>query len=253
VLQRGERDRYIARSEGLVDGVADGAGADASQAVAEGARADWRTALDVQVDRMAARNAPVPQEAGGGFKTLPALRSTERQSGRSVFVPVDGSLGSAGAASTYLASATTGTGATATADAPFAAGSSSEVAQKVHYWVTRGVQNAELQLDAFAGGAVDVSISMLGNEAQVEFRSDQPEARKMLQDAMPQLREMLRSEGLELSGGFVGTSAQRDSQARRDGPNTAAGRVATIVVPDQTTTRTLQSPAMQTRALDVFV
>ena len=84
------------------------------------------------------------------------------------------------------------------------------VARQVHYWVTRGVQNAELQLDAFGGGQVDVHVSVTGNEAQVEFRTDQPDARRLLQDAMPQLRQMLEQEGMSLSGGFVGTSARQD-------------------------------------------
>lgn len=91
----------------------------------------------------------------------------------------------------------------ATTPAPAAA-----VADKVHYWVSRGIQNAELQLDAFDGGSVDVSISVKGHEALVEFRTDQPLARRLLLDAMPQLKEMLEGEGMMLSGGFVGNSAQ---------------------------------------------
>lgn len=86
------------------------------------------------------------------------------------------------------------------------------LAQKLHFWVAGGVQSAELQLDAFEGGAVDVHIAVKGDEAYVEFRSDQPQARKLLLDAMPQLKEMLAGEGLMLSGGFVGGSAQRQSE-----------------------------------------
>jgi len=91
------------------------------------------------------------------------------------------------------------------------------VADKVHYWVSRGVQNAELQLDAFDGGSVDVSISVKGHEALVEFRTDQPQARRLLLDAMPQLKELLESEGLMLSGGFVGNSAQDGPSQGREG------------------------------------
>lgn len=91
---------------------------------------------------------------------------------------------------------------------------SAALAQKLHYWVAGGVQSAELQLDAFGGGAVDVHIAVRGEEAFVEFRSDQPQARKLLLDAMPQLKELLAGEGLLLSGGFVGGSAQHPSDGR---------------------------------------
>ncbi len=100
----------------------------------------------------------------------------------------------------------------ATAPVPEAA-----LAEKVSYWISSGVQKAELQLEAFGGGSVEVSISVHGNEALVEFGTDQPQARKLLQDAMPHLKEMLEQQGLVLSGGFVGTSAQhgRGGQERR--------------------------------------
>jgi flagellar hook-length control protein FliK len=96
------------------------------------------------------------------------------------------------------------------------------LAQKMHFWVAGGVQSAELQLDAFDGGSVDVHIAVKGDEAFVEFRSDQPQARKLLLEAMPQLKELLADEGLMLSGGFVGDSAQEQT----DGGSTRAERFA---------------------------
>lgn len=92
---------------------------------------------------------------------------------------------------------------TASAPVPAAA-----LAQKLHFWVTGGVQSAQLQMDAFDGGLVDVHIAVKGEEAYIEFRSDQPQARKLLIDAMPLLKDLLAGEGLMLSGGYVGGSAQ---------------------------------------------
>jgi flagellar hook-length control protein FliK len=126
----------------------------------------------------------------------------------------------------------------------------------MHYWVSRGVQSAELQLDAFAGGSVDVSISVKGDSAMVEFRTDQPQARQLLLDAMPQLKDLLASEGLMLSGGFVGGSAQQGASSRdRD------GQPSTTVRPAGGAGRTLESTgnsAAVTRAtsgasVDLFV
>jgi len=95
----------------------------------------------------------------------------------------------------------------------------SALAQKLHFWVAGGVQSAELQLEAFDGGSIDVHIAVKGGEAYVEFRSDQPQARKLLLEAMPHLKDLLAGEGLTLSGGFVGGSAQHQgdgASARRD-------------------------------------
>lgn len=126
------------------------------------------------------------------------------------------------------------------------------MAQKVHYWVTRGVQSAELQLDAFAGGSVDVSIAVKGDQAVVEFRTDQPEARRMLTDTMPQLKELLAGEGLMLSGGFVGGSAHHGSGApARESPKPGA-REGVVQVDDSP--RVQQGPAgRKAGAIDLFV
>lgn len=127
------------------------------------------------------------------------------------------------------------------------------VAEQVHYWVTKGVQNAELQLDAFGGGQVEVHVSVVGNEAQVEFRTDQPEARRLLQDAMPQLRQMLEQEGMLLSGGFVGTSTRQDQEPNTRQPARApeGARVpATVSLPSAGQTLGARGSG---RTLDVFV
>lgn len=93
-----------------------------------------------------------------------------------------------------------------------------QVAEQVSYWVSRDVQNAELKLDGLGSKPVEVSISVVGQEAHVEFRTDQPEIRQVLENAMPHLKEMLQNEGLTLSGTTVGTSAQggQASQGQRD-------------------------------------
>ena len=229
---------------------------DGARANGEGTRFDARGVLAAQSDRASFQAAPAFETASGGFRSLlpfQSQRSSERVAARSVFAPLDGAWAGNNATSVLASSPATGTGGVAAPDLPFPAGASSEVAHKVHYWVTRGAQNAELQLDAFGGGAVDVSISMRGNEAQVEFRSDQPEARRLLQDAMPQLRDLLRSEGLELSGGFVGGSANPDSRRERSDPEGRSGRDGVVTVPGLTTGPALMPVPAQQHGLDVFV
>lgn len=93
------------------------------------------------------------------------------------------------------------------------------VAEQVSYWIGRGAQNAELEVEGLGEGPVKVSIELQGQEARVEFRADQAQTRQVLQDAMPHLRELLEREGLVLSGLSVGSSG-----ADRGGGQSSQGR-----------------------------
>ena len=105
------------------------------------------------------------------------------------------------------------------------------VADTVSYWVTQGVQNAELKLDGFGGEPIAVSISLKGDEAHIDFRTDQPEVRQILEGAVAHLKELLSSEGLVLSGVSVGGSGQggAGAQEQRNRPEV---RQTTIATPD---------------------
>ena len=127
------------------------------------------------------------------------------------------------------------------------------MAEKLNYWISRGVQNAELKLDAFGGGTVQVNIAMSGLDAQVEFRSDQPEARRLLTDAMPQLRDMLKGEGLSLSGGFVGTSAQSDPGNQEQRSLAQSARIFRAAAEPASMGRTSPVNRMPGRTVDLFV
>ena len=129
----------------------------------------------------------------------------------------------------------------------------SAVAEQVTYWVSQGIQNAQLKLEGFGAEPVEVNISLKGQEAQIDFRTDQPEIRQMLEGALTQLKETLAREGLVLSGVSVGSSGQEGAgaQDRRQQPN---ARQATVVANEAGSTVSLQraSPAAG-RALDIFV
>lgn len=129
----------------------------------------------------------------------------------------------------------------------------SMVADTVSYWVTQGVQNAELKLDGFGGQPVEVSISLKGDEAHIGFRTDQPEIRQILEGAVAHLKDLLTSEGLVLSGVSVGTSGQ-DSKGAQEQRNRPGVRQATIATTQAVPTESLQrvnQPAG--RAVDLFV
>lgn len=230
--------------------------ADLAQELATAGDADGETPLPrpLMAALAAASAAPVVSmfEAGlAGLRGATGGRMGERQHARHAtsvadggFVPWTDAMAtgtSHGASPVYAPGATT--------PVPEAA-----VAQKVHYWVSRGVQSAELQLDAFGGGSVEVHIAVKGDEAVVEFRSDQPQARKLLLDAMPQLQALLAEEGLNLSGGFVGSSAQQQSGASGQSGHLPGTRQADTRV----STTNVMTPAIAARAdsgaaVDLFV
>ncbi|MDO9164662.1 MAG: flagellar hook-length control protein FliK [Rhodoferax sp.] len=137
---------------------------------------------------------------------------------------------------------------------PSALSLESMVADTVSYWVAQGVQNAELKLDGFGDHPVEVSISLKGEEAHIDFRTDQPEIRKILEGATAHLKDLLTSEGLVLSGVSVGTSGQ-DGTGAKDQRNRPGARQATITSTDalpaaKATPRASQSVG---RAVDLFV
>lgn len=131
------------------------------------------------------------------------------------------------------------------------AGLAERMVEQVSWWLSQRTQSAELTLNVPGGAPVSVSIQVQGNEAQVAFRSDQPEARQLLASAMPQLKEMLGAEGLVLSGSSVGTSNSGGRQGDRP-PGTPAraghGDADTALAPDVPIRRLAAG-----RTLDLYV
>ncbi len=104
------------------------------------------------------------------------------------------------------------------------------VAEKVAYWISNDVQNAEMKLDGIGEMPVEVSIRMQGNEAHIAFRSDELQAREALENAGLHLKEMLQREGLVLSGVSVGTSGAGDAggQERKSRQGARQSGVASV-------------------------
>lgn len=138
---------------------------------------------------------------------------------------------------------------------PNAMGAEDRVAEQVAYWVNQKTQNAELTLQR-DGHPVEVSVSLSGNEAHVSFRSDQQQTRELLDQSMAQLSDLLRSEGLVLSGMSVGTSA-RDSagggEAGQQRPREGARQAQVVSAVPAGATSLERGGGTLDRAVDVFV
>lgn len=104
------------------------------------------------------------------------------------------------------------------------------VAEKVAYWISNDVQNAEMKLEGIGEMPVEVSIRMQGNEAHIAFRSDELQAREALENASLHLKELLQREGLVLSGVSVGTAGAGDAggQERKSRQGARQSGIATV-------------------------
>lgn len=127
------------------------------------------------------------------------------------------------------------------------------VAEKVAYWISNDVQNAEMKLDGIGDKPVEVSIRMQGNEAHIAFRSDEFQARAALENASIHLKEMLQREGLVLSGVSVGTSGMGDSGNQGSKPRQGARQSIVASVQPAPADRVPGSGRVAGGTLDLFV
>lgn len=129
-----------------------------------------------------------------------------------------------------------------------------QLAEQVAYWVHHKTQNAALTLDG-DGRSVEVRVALTGDEAHVTFRSDQAEARQLLDTGSAELRGMLQREGLHLAGVTVGTAGGDGAPARqgaREGGRQDA-RQATVQAAAPAGGGAAQGRGAGTRSVDIFV
>ena len=207
-----------------------------------GAR-DGSRPLEFGVDGVPAALAPFVSEAALGGRVLargaesgPAVSGA----GGSTEVSHESPMGLGGEAGTAVAD-------------PAMVGAEDAVAEQVAYWVHQNIQNARMTVK-HDGQPVEVSVSLTGNEAHVAFGSDEVQTRELLDGSVAQLRDMLRQEGLVLSGVTVGESGRRqgDEGASSGNPKNAP-RQAQVVVPAVEVQAAGRARVQGDRAVDIFV
>ena len=204
---------------GSVSAVAGRAAADAVQAspvsalLAHKSAAQAQTLSAVQQDLKDARASALPQSTGQAAEVAttvlsPAMGDLARPQGRFGARSGSGQAGSSGFEGAFgqAMAATNRSESVFEVPVTSAAVPDSAVAETVSYWASHGVQTAELKLDGFGDAPVEVSILLNGDQAQIEFRTDQAGVRQVLENAAAQLKDMLSSQGLQLAGVSVGSS-----------------------------------------------
>ncbi len=128
-----------------------------------------------------------------------------------------------------------------------------QVAETVSYWASHGVQSAELTLDGLGDEPVEVRISVEGDQAQIDFRSNQPEVRQALESASAQLKALLSGEGLQLTGMSVGTSGRGSAQGEGGQPKPSSRQTKLVSVEPPRSSAARPANAAVGQALDLYV
>ena len=233
--------------------------AQAAQAAARAATADGTGRAAALPADLAAANAAVLASTLGDFasgRTLPRAWEARMEEARAP----GGSPFADGAASRHALSADAtlpvATGPIDTA----ASGMEDRMDAQMSYWLSQKTHNAELTLDTADGRAVEVSIALNGNEAQVAFRADQASTRELLGSALPQLREAMDGQGMLLAGVTVdsfGTRGQggeaSQDEAGRQGRGGAARRTVALGEAAPAGARAGVNRATHAGGLDLYV
>lgn len=127
------------------------------------------------------------------------------------------------------------------------------VAETVSYWASHGVQTAELKLDGFGDAAVEVSILINGDQAQIDFRSDQIDVRQVLEGAATQLKELLSSQGLQLAGVSVGSFGKGGGSGDEPRQRHGTQQVKLVQAEPVSATTARAGNAAVGQSLDLFV
>lgn len=209
-------------------------------AAGEGGGAGLDSPLVASQDAMAVVGAPGARNADAGGGDSP------RHGG-------SGGLGEGGAESSFAVESASGTPGF---DDLAQTGAEELLADQVTYWANQKTQSAEVTLDR-DGQPLAVTVSLSGNEAHVTFRSDQEHTRDMLDQSMAQLSDLLRGEGLVLSGMTVGTSAGQggasgDGGQQRDRSGEPQQGTVLVSAPTDVSQR-LAGAGARNSAVDVFV
>lgn len=103
---------------------------------------------------------------------------------------------------------------------------SGDFGQKVVWLATSDTQSAQLTLNPQHLGPIEVSVDIDNGNASVSFASANAEVRDAIETAMPRLREMFASAGIELGQTNVGAESFRQQSGNNEGQSGASRSLA---------------------------
>lgn len=87
-----------------------------------------------------------------------------------------------------------------------------QLAEQAQVLVSQNLQEADIKLNPSELGAMRIQIRMEQGEVQVQFVASHPQARELLEQAIPRLREMLNQQGMQLQQGQQQAGQQQSGQ-----------------------------------------
>lgn len=96
------------------------------------------------------------------------------------------------------------------------------LSERVTWLVREGLQTAELTLHPKELGPIRIELALDGEAASIGFSATQADTRAAIEQALPRLREMLASQGLQLGGALIDAGAGQKGNG--DAPRGRGGR-----------------------------
>lgn len=125
------------------------------------------------------------------------------------------------------------------------------------HWGTSQLRQASLRVGEAGEDAIDIQLSMTGQEVQVDFRTDNADARASLaQDASGSLGELLQRGGIQLGNVSVGAQNQQQGEPGRESAPAPAQTRGRSAKDNETAVSTTPAPRPRSdgsRPLDLFV
>lgn len=98
-----------------------------------------------------------------------------------------------------------------------------QLAEKIRWMVNGRQSQAEIRLDPPEMGSMQIRVNVSGDSASVSIVVQNAQARELLGESMPRLRELLSDQGLQLGESFVRQGDDRERQGRQFGSFGSAG------------------------------
>lgn len=101
--------------------------------------------------------------------------------------------------------------------------------QQLLTMVKDGIHHAEIRLDPPELGSMTVKLQVRGDHTQVQFHVTQTQAKDLIEQAMPRLKDLMQQQGMNLAdsqvsyGGGSGQQAQGDGQAENGTTHGSSG------------------------------
>ncbi|WP_194435982.1 flagellar hook-length control protein FliK [Vibrio fluminensis] len=100
-----------------------------------------------------------------------------------------------------------------------------QVAERIQMMMSKNLKNIDIRLDPPELGRMQIRMNMNGDNASVHFTVANSQARDIVEQAMPRLREMLAQQGMQLSDSSVQQQASGQQQSRyTNGNDTGNGQ-----------------------------